>query len=180
MNNSIKTFAVGEQGRLSDALTLAKRAHQGQKRDEGDPYVIHPIRIANMLISDLKVTDGNIIIAALLHDVVEDTGITLEEIKEKFGEEVGELVHLLTRDKEKETKKEKFEKTLRGSAEDKLLKACDYLDNLRSLLFRTDREERWQRHLREAEEMYIPMAEATRDEWLISEMKKAYRQALSA
>lgn len=180
LRDGIRSFIVLEQERLIiiSALELAKKAHEGQKRDEGDPYIIHPIRIANTLIYDLKVIDADIIIAGLLHDVVEDTYVPLDEIKEEFGGSVAYFVRALTRDKARETKREKFEKTINGMEEVKLLKACDWLDNLQSFVYRTDRGERWQRHLVEAKEMYIPLARATNNQWLLQEMKKAYDSVL--
>lgn len=172
----IKKFEPSEQNYIKDALELAKQAHQGQKRDEGDPYIIHPVRVANTLIYDLRVSDFEMIIAALLHDVVEDAEVPVEEIRQKFGEKAARLVEALTRKKEKETKREKFEKTIIGPEDALLIKACDWLDNLRSLEFRTDRGERWRRHLNEAKEMYIPLAKAIGDKWLIEEMEKAYKK----
>ena len=163
---------------ILNALNLAKEAHKGQKRDEGDPYIIHPIRIGNILTYDLGIKDKDILIAGLLHDVIEDTSVTTEEIERKFGKKVSDMVSSLTRNKDKETKKEKFEKTLYASEEIRLLKACDWLDNLRSFVYRTDRGERWQRHLKEAQEMYIPLAKATGNKWLITEMEKAYSKVL--
>lgn len=174
----VNSFPSEEKKLILLALRLAKLAHEGQKRDEGDPYVIHPIRIANTLLYDLDIINCEMISAALLHDVVEDTEISIEEIEKQFGIRIAEFVDALTRDKDKETKKEKFEKTLQKSSEIKILKACDWLDNLRSLPARTDGGERWNRHLREAVEMYIPMAKATGNEWLVKEMKKAYNKVI--
>ncbi len=167
-----------EKDSVMSALNLAEKSHQGQKRDEGDPYFIHPVRVVNFLIHDLGVKDKDVLIAALLHDVVEDTGVPLKEIKEKFGERVSGFVFSLTRDKKKETKKEKFRKTLKSAEEIKLIKACDCLDNIRSLVYRTDRGDRWQRHLREAREFNIPLAEATGRKKLISDTVEAYEKVL--
>jgi len=176
LKNGIENLGI--KGNILDALDLAKKAHKEQRRDEGDPYIIHPIRIANMLMYDLGVRSADMVVAGLLHDVVEDTNVTLEEIEEKFGKKVADIILSLTRDKEKETKKEKFDKILKGQQEIKLLKACDWLDNLRSFIYRTDRGERWDRHLQEAKEMYIPLARATENKWLITEMEKAYDEVL--
>lgn len=178
LKNRLEKWNFQDRSRILTALELARRAHERQKRDEGDPYIIHPMRVTNTLIGDLNVTDSDMIIAGLLHDVVEDTDISLAEIRRKFGERVVKLVSALTRDKEKETKKDKFEKTVNGPEDVRLIKACDWLDNLRSFIYRTDRGERWQRHLKEAKEMYIPLAEATRDDRLVMEMKNAYEAVL--
>ena len=172
------SFGVKGKNDILDALDLAKKAHEGQKRDEGIPYVIHPIRVANTLMYDLSSKGVESIVSGLLHDVVEDTNVTLAEIEKRFGKKVADTVLSLTRDKKKETKKEKFEKTLQKEQRIKLLKACDWLDNLRSLAYWTDRGEKWQRHLQEAKEMYIPLAKATENKWLIGEMEKAYDKVL--
>lgn len=172
----IATFWLNERSYIKDALELAKKAHFEQKRDEGDPYIIHPIRVANTLIYDLGVDDIKMVLAALLHDVVEDAGILIKEIKRNFGERAARLVEALTRNKEKETKRKKFEKTLDGPRDALLIKSCDWLDNLRSFKFRQDRGERWRRHLDEAKEMYIPLARVSNNAWLIKEMEKAYER----
>lgn len=177
LKNGIERFSDEQRENILKALMLAKLAHTGQERDEGGSYIIHPIRIANTLIYDIETSNSDMIMAALLHDVVEDTEITSAEIKKDFGDEVARMVDRLTRDKNKETKKEKFEKTIVGSADVKLLKACDYLDILRSLSYGADRQgQEWvDWHLVEALEMYIPMAEAAGNEWLIKEMKEEYK-----
>jgi hypothetical protein len=84
----------------------------------------------------------------------------------------------MTRDKEKETKRQKYEKIIHKSQEIKMIKACDWLDNLRSCVYRTDRGERWQRHIKEDKEMYLPLAELIGNKWLIAEMTKAYKEVL--
>lgn len=177
LRGAIKNFDAKEESFILKALELAKEAHNGQKRDEGDPYIIHPIRAAYTLINNLGVSDCNLICACLLHDVVEDTAVLLEEIERDFGERVADLVGFVTRGKE-ETKRDKFEKTIRASQEVKMVKVCDWLDNLRSCVYRTDRGERWQRHLQEDKEMYLPLAENIGDQWLIKEMNKAYKAVL--
>jgi GTP diphosphokinase / guanosine-3',5'-bis(diphosphate) 3'-diphosphatase len=163
---------------ILEALAVAVKAHEGQLRDEGEPYVTHPIRVASSLIEHVGAKDTATICAALLHDTVEDTGLSLEEIETTFGEPTATMVQALTRYKE-ETKLEKFHRTMKEPLSTRLIKACDWLDNLRSFKKRTDRGERWHRHLREAVEMYIPLAESTGNHWIINEMKKAYEVANS-
>ena len=72
LRDGVRNFDSQTKSRILDALETAKNAHEGQKRDEGDPYVIHPIRIANTLIHDLNVSGAEIIVAGSPHDVVED------------------------------------------------------------------------------------------------------------
>lgn len=163
-----------DKDKIIYALNLSKKAHQGQKRDEGQDYFIHPLRVANCLIFELNIRDSDLLIAAILHDVVEDSDISLDEIKEKFGASISKLVGNLTRDKDKETKQQKFQKTMKASKEIRLLKSVDWLDNLRSFLLRKDRGERFFRHRREALEMYIPLAESV-NQYIASEMKKVIK-----
>lgn len=174
LKEGIGRFNLQNQRKILEALALAKRAHEGQERDEAGAFIIHPIRVANMLLHNLDIKDVELIIAGLLHDVVEDSDVTAEEITQQFGERIGSLVIALTRYKEKETKREKFEKYLVGSADVRLIKTCDWVDNLRSLPYSLKRDEKLERIKKEAREMYIPLAEATGNDWLITEMKKAY------
>ena len=160
-----------DKKQILSAIELAKKSHKGQKRDEGQDYIIHPLRIANCLIFELSIKDTELLIAAILHDVVEDSKTTINEIKSDFGEKVAELVGKLTRDKRKETKQEKFQKLMKESKEARLLKALDWLDNLRSFPFRTLKDKRFFRHVKEASTMYLPMAEGV-NSYIASEMRK--------
>ena len=87
---------------LNKAYEFALKAHKTQKRDEGVPYIIHPIAVADIL-SDLKL-DSATIATGLLHDTIEDTHATYETIKEEFGQEVADLVDGVTKISEFENK----------------------------------------------------------------------------
>ena len=80
---------------VQNALELSIEAHKGQFRKSGEPYVIHPILVA--VITAYFSNDEHMVIAALLHDVVEDTDTTLEEIEEVFGKDVAHIVNGLTK-----------------------------------------------------------------------------------
>ena len=80
---------------LNKAYSFAVKAHENQKRDSGDPYVIHPVAVANIL-TDLKL-DSATIATGLLHDTIEDTFATYQTIKEEFGQEVADLVEGVTK-----------------------------------------------------------------------------------
>ena len=84
--------------RIIDGYEFAAKAHQKQKRRSGEPYIIHPIAVATILAKELEMTD-NTVIAAFLHDVVEDTDHTIEEIEERFGSDVAKLVDAVTKRK---------------------------------------------------------------------------------
>src|SRR5947209_12796131 len=80
---------------LNRAYVYAMRAHGAQKRASGDPYLTHPLQVAGIL-TDLRLDDATIV-AAVLHDTIEDTGSTREEIDQTFGPEIGRLVDGLTK-----------------------------------------------------------------------------------
>lgn len=80
---------------LRKSFNFAKNAHSGQKRKNGDNYIIHPLHTA-LILADMKLSD-TILVAAMLHDVPEDTNISLEEITKEFGEDIGQLVSGITK-----------------------------------------------------------------------------------
>lgn len=84
--------------RIQDAFRLAKEAHAKQKRKTGEPYIFHPIAVADIAARELLL-DANPVIAAFLHDVVEDTSYTIDDIKSRFGEDVAFLVRVVTKQK---------------------------------------------------------------------------------
>ena len=81
--------------RIKDAYALAAEAHKDQKRNTGEPYIVHPIAVANIAAEELEL-DANTVIAAFLHDVAEDTSYTVEDIRERFGDDVAFLVDVVT------------------------------------------------------------------------------------
>ena len=83
------------QETLSKAYNFALNAHKNQKRDSGDPYLIHPVAVADIL-SDLKL-DSATIATGLLHDTIEDTKATYNTVKKEFGKEVADLVDGVTK-----------------------------------------------------------------------------------
>jgi len=154
-----------------EALELAERAHRGQVRDEGGQYVLHPIRATLILLEDMGIKDIDIVCASLLHDVIEDTNVDIEIIKEQFGNKVAELVERVTRERpEDETEEQKVkskQKKIRALAESdketRLIKLCDRLDNRYSQEFIPENHssqkkfERWNKEFRQ----YISIAKAT-------------------
>jgi len=87
--------------RIKEAFIFAKEAHKNQHRNTGEPYIIHPIAVATIAAEELEL-DPNTVIAAFLHDVVEDTEYTIEDIREKFGDDVAFLVDVVTKRKKKQ------------------------------------------------------------------------------
>lgn len=152
-----------EAEQIMRALTFAEEAHRGQSRASGDPYVAHPLAVASIL-ADLKM-DAPTVTAALLHDVVEDTAYTLQDIDERFGTEVAQLVDGVTKlDRlEARTREEEQAENLRkmflAMAKDIrviLIKLADRLHNMRTLKHLT--ADRVQRIAKETMEIYAPLA----------------------
>ncbi|MBN2016019.1 bifunctional (p)ppGpp synthetase/guanosine-3',5'-bis(diphosphate) 3'-pyrophosphohydrolase [Candidatus Dojkabacteria bacterium] len=170
---SIRTLS--SQKNIISSLKLARKAHSGQKRDEGQDFFIHPVRIANCLINELSTKNPDLIIAGILHDVVEDSETTINDIQNKFGKRVSTIVEIITRDPKKETKIEKHKRLMKKSAEIKLVKAVDRLDNMRSMPYRVDRGARFKRHLKEIFEMNLPLAKSV-NPYILREMKKVIKR----
>ncbi len=119
-----------ELNRISDAFILAIKAHEGSYRGDGVPYVSHPIRIALHALNLGMSSDA--IVAAVLHDVVEDTDTPLAEISNKFGEVVGSLVRALTKPPRGTTNRSQIyqKQLLEGPVEARRIKLLDIQDNL--------------------------------------------------
>lgn len=125
--------------RLHQAFEFAKRAHEPQKRKSGEPYILHPIAVARITAIELRL-DVNIVIAAFLHDVVEDTPASIEEIRDRFGEDVASLVKAVTKPNKKNYEMSKqldnFKQMLnamQGDIRGILVKLADRLHNMRTL-----------------------------------------------
>ena len=148
---------------VREAIEFSRAAHQGQMRYSGDPYISHPIAVARIL-TPLHI-DAQAIIAALLHDVVEDTAVTSEQVADKFGKPVAELVEGLSKldrlrfETQEDAQAENFRKMLLAMARDVrviLIKLADRLHNMRTLdAMASDKRERI---ARETMEIYAPIA----------------------
>ena len=149
--------------RLYEAFTYADTEHHGQLRKSGEPYIIHPLAVAD-IVADLGL-DVDSVIAALLHDCIEDTGATHEEIAKKFGTSVADLVEGVTKltrvqyvSKEEE-QMENLRKMLMAMAQDIrviLIKICDRLHNMRTMEYQSPAKQR-EKSL-ETMEIYAPIA----------------------
>ena len=91
-----KRVSTEDMARIHDAYELAREAHAEQKRKSGEPYIIHPIAVATIVAEELKL-GANPVIAAFLHDVVEDTNYTIDDIRQRFGDDVAFLVSVVTK-----------------------------------------------------------------------------------
>lgn len=149
--------------RIREAYDFAEQAHHGQVRKSGEPYILHPVAVAEILVN--MQMDVISIIAALLHDVVEDTTVPLEEVRVRFGETCAMLVDGLTklekiqfRSKE-EQQNENYRKMFVAMAQDIrviLIKLADRLHNMRTLKFQSEEAQR--RIAYETLEIFCPIA----------------------
>ncbi|XP_075154418.1 metazoan SpoT homolog-1 isoform X2 [Haematobia irritans] len=123
---------------IMKCLQFAAFKHRNQRRKDitETPYINHPINVAVILSTEANISDVVVIMAALLHDTVEDTDTTFEEIENLFGSDVSSIVREVTDDKSlpKEVRKQKqIEHAFNSSTKAKLVKLADKLDNLRDL-----------------------------------------------
>lgn len=136
-----KNFSEAEFQEMKAAYDFSAAAHEGQKRQTGEPYFIHPCAVVNILV-DLGFDDVSTLVAAFLHDVLEDTPVTSDELEQKFGKEVLELVEGVTKlDKIKfvsaeDEQAENLRKMFFAMAKDYrviIIKLADRLHNMRTL-----------------------------------------------
>ena len=178
--NTVKTtgFSDPDINRITEAYHFAEKAHDGQKRRSGEPYIIHPVAVAQILAE--MGMDADSICAALLHDVVEDTPVTDEEISKKFGETIEQLVDGVTKlgqittnkthsddDATKEERlmlmeqqqSENVRKMFLAMSRDIrviIIKLADRVHNMRTLRFMPEEKRRFK--ARETLEIYAPIA----------------------
>ncbi len=174
----ITGFSEPDINRITEAYHFAEKAHDGQKRRSGEPYIIHPVAVAQILAE--MGMDADSICAALLHDVVEDTPVTDEEIRKKFGETIEQLVDGVTKlgqittnkthsddDATKEERlmlmeqqqSENVRKMFLAMSRDIrviIIKLADRVHNMRTLRFMPEEKRRFK--ARETLEIYAPIA----------------------
>ncbi len=138
-SNMEQRISIEDMQRVRDAYTLAAEAHKEQRRKTGEPYIIHPIAVARIVAEELEL-GANPVIAAFLHDVVEDTDYTIEDIRERFGDDVAFLVGVVTKQKKEKYEQSKqvdnYRQILASVQYDVraiLIKLADRLHNMRTL-----------------------------------------------
>ena len=154
-----------DTGLIDDAYAVAEQAHGTQRRDNGDPYITHPLAVADILAGYRLDTAS--IATGLLHDVIEDTPVKLPELDRRFGHEIATLVDGVTKltrlelESDRTKQAENFRKLVLAMSRDirvLLVKLADRLHNMRTLHFVREPERR-RRIARETMEIYAPLAE---------------------
>ena len=137
-NNKTNKVSEKELKLLLKALSFATHKHKDQRRKDVDasPYINHPISLANILCNEAHVTDVEVICGALLHDTVEDTDTTPEELESAFGEPIRAIVMDVTDDKslpKEERKQQQIDHAAYASSKARLVKLADKISNLRDV-----------------------------------------------
>lgn len=161
--DAIKKYNKDEIERIIDAYNFANDAHKNQFRESGEPYIVHPI---NVCINLAKFhADGATLVAGMLHDVVEDTKYTLEDVEKHFGNEVAKLVdgvtkisniHFSSLDEARDANIRRIITSLNEDVRVIIIKLCDRLHNMRTLKYKAKNKQ--QRSAIETLTIYVPLA----------------------
>ena len=170
------------EDKVRSAYEMARIHHEGQKRNSGEDYIIHPLNVA-MILADMDM-DTSTIIAGLLHDTIEDTSVTYEDVEKNFGKEIADLVEGVTKltkisYKSKEEKQaENIRKMVLAMAKDIrviIVKLADRLHNMRTLEYMTDAKKI--EKATETLEIYAPIADRlgmSRIKWELEDLSLRY------
>jgi len=165
LDDLISYMNKSDKDLIHKALQFSDKAHKNQKRKSGEPFIVHPIEVAKILTT-LKL-DADSIAAGLLHDTVEDTNLNIKDIKEKFGDQIAELVDGLTKISNyslkvnKQKLGENYRKLLLAATMDLrviLIKLADRLHNMRTLKYLKNENKKINTSL-ETLEIYSPLAQ---------------------
>jgi GTP pyrophosphokinase len=172
----LSPYAEDQQDAILRAAELSEQLHEGQYRDSGEPYFVHPLQVAQILV-DLRL-DSPTVIAALLHDVLEDTSMSREELREQFGKDVEQLVQGVTKIAAVKAKNrnaqaaENIRKMFFAMVKDIrviLIKLADKLHNMRTLDYK--RGPRKRAIAQETLDIYAPLAGRLGISWLKDELE---------
>ena len=163
LEDKLKNMTEEDRAHIRDAYQYARVHHEGQLRKDGSPYITHPLEVAH-LVAELGL-DADSIMAALLHDTIEDTDATHEEVAHRFSPTVADLVEGVTKltkvkyTSTEEKQMENLRKMLMAMAKDVrviLIKICDRVHNIRTLEYQSERKQR--EKALETLEIYAPIA----------------------
>jgi GTP pyrophosphokinase len=169
-------LSLSEIGMIEKAYIFSASVHQGQIRLSGEPYLTHPMEVCGIL-ADMKL-DAAALVTGLLHDTVEDTLTTLEQIEEAFGKEVAFLVNGLTKiskitlGNQEERQAENFRKMILAMSSDiriLLIRLADRIHNMRTLEFQTPDRQRY--ISKESLDLYAPLANRLGINWMKMELE---------
>ena len=185
-------FKIGDRERLNTALGFAEDAHENEYRrssvaspKRGLPYVIHPMRVAMIILDELELKETVAILGALLHDVIESKRdeISISDIEAKFGRSTAMLVSVLTAPPEaknetveqlKSRKNIYYQRIRQASVISKIVKLADRLDSVREAPLWLDLDLK-QTYLDETRKVYVPIAEDT-DSYLLEQLLEACQE----
>lgn len=169
-----------ELNKIMSAYELSESVHEGQIRGDGSAYFYHCARVCKILLHEIRIIDVDVLAAALLHDVIEDSPtLSISVLEYNFGRYVAYLVETLTKDLERRevepeiVDKEHIELLKQSSSDCLLIKLAARLDNFRCLEFNLKRNPH--QYIQETEELYIPLAENSdipHLTYLVVELKK--------
>jgi len=145
---------------VTTAFEFSQNVHAGQKRDNGEDYITHPYRVCISLSEEFEVEDENLLAAGLLHDVIEDSDASHEQLSKIFNEKVARMVDVVTKKKNPDDPKWKekyYEEIQNADQQTQLLKFVDRLDNIRDLALCPSKEKQI-RYLKETKEIFLPWA----------------------
>lgn len=158
----LKKFDATGASLIKKAYHFAENKHKGQVRADGTPFIIHPMRLANILMGEWSEREADVIVAGLLHDVIEDTQTTIREVKDAFGDVSAKLIDGMTMWKGSESPEVYLQRISRGTEKLRLIKCADSLDNLRSWHeCPKDVAVKFPRWWRQTKDYVVPIAEAT-------------------
>jgi GTP pyrophosphokinase len=166
--------------RVMSAYDMAMHVHEFQKRNDDSPYFFHCARVCKIILHELRITDPDILIAALTHDVLEDSqDITPEVLAYNFGDYAAYLVQTLTKDLQRHrtdpetVEQEHLELLRRSSADCLIIKLAARLDNFRCLEYNLKRNPLL--YVNSTTELYLPLADSAQNpylEYLASELRR--------
>jgi guanosine-3',5'-bis(diphosphate) 3'-pyrophosphohydrolase len=159
--------STSQAQQMSEAISFAARAHQGHLRKDGQtPYAAHPMRVMAILATEFGVTDRDVLAAAVLHDVIEDTRTDHDDLSEQFGKRVADCVASLSKDKrlpEEEREAQYLQRLIDAPLEVQLCKLGDVYDNLSDSASLTEAAR--EKHINKARELIAKFSPKFPQKW---------------